>query len=116
MVCRVSEHAGTCSSKETDMASAKTTTESPDLAQRIRSALVSTVEQTQQVSLDAAQTWAKAVSALPVKDLPKVPGVPAVPAVEAATTYTFDVAADLLSAQRDYAVQLANVLAPEKSA
>ena len=84
------------------MASAKNATESPDLAQKIRSALVSSVEQTQQLSIDAAQTWAKAVSALPVKDLPKVPGVPAVPAVEAATTYTFDVAAD--------------VLAPEKSA
>jgi hypothetical protein len=36
--------------------------------------------------------------------------------VEAATKYTFDVAADLLNAQRDFALQLANVLVPEKSA
>lgn len=91
-------------------------TEMPDLAQKIREQLVSTVQQGQQLSVDAAQTWVKAVSVLPVPDLPKVPGVPAVPGVEAATKYTFDVAADLLSAQRDFALQLADVLVPEKSA
>jgi hypothetical protein len=36
--------------------------------------------------------------------------------MEAVTTFTFDVAGDLLSAQRDYALQLAKVLAPAKSA
>jgi hypothetical protein len=36
--------------------------------------------------------------------------------MEAATKYTFDVAADLLNAQRDFALQLANVFTPEKSA
>jgi len=95
---------------------AKTATATPDLAQKIRESLLSSVQQTQQLSLDSAQTWVKAVSALPVPDLPKVPGVPAAPGVEAATGYAFDVAADLLSAQRDYAVQLATVFAPEKSA
>lgn len=94
----------------------KPTTEMPDLAQKIREQLVSTVQQGQQLSVDAAQTWVKAVSVLPALDLPKIPGVPAVPGVEAATKYTFDVAADLLSAQRDFALQLANVLVPEKSA
>lgn len=91
-------------------------TEIPDLAQNIREQLLSTVQQGQQLSVDAAQTWVKAVSALPVPDLPKVPGVPAIPGVETATRYTFDVATDLLSAQRDFALQLANVLVPEKSA
>ena len=91
-------------------------TEIPDLAQKIREQLLSTVQQGQQLSVDAAQTWVKAVSALPVPDLPKVPGVPAIPGVETATRYTFDVATDLLSAQRDFALQLANVLVPEKSA
>jgi len=36
--------------------------------------------------------------------------------VEAATKYTFDVATDLLNSQRDFALQLANLLIPVKSA
>jgi hypothetical protein len=36
--------------------------------------------------------------------------------VEAATTFTFDLAADLLNAQRDFALQLTNVLVPAKTA
>lgn len=96
-------------------ATTKTATETPDLAQKIREQLVSSVQQGQQLSVDAAQSFVKAVSVLPALELPKVPGVPAVPGVEAATKYTFDVAADLLNAQRDFALQLANVFVPEKS-
>lgn len=92
------------------------TTEMPDFAKKIREQLVSTVQQGQQLSVDAVQTWVKAVSVLPVPDLPKVPGVPALPGVEAVTVYAFDVAADLLNAQRDFTLQMANVLVPEKSA
>ncbi len=94
----------------------KTTTETPEIAQKIREQLLSTVKQSQQLSVDAAQTWVKAVSVLPVPDLPKIPGVPAVPGMVAATTFAFDVAADLLNAQREYALQLANVFATAKSA
>ena len=93
----------------------KTTTEIPDIAQKVREQLVSTVQQGQQMSVNAAQTWVKAVSVLPVMDLPKIPGVPVLPGVEAATKYTFDVATDLLNAQRDFALQLTNVLIPAKS-
>ncbi len=91
------------------------TTEMPALAQKIREQLVSTVRQGQQLSVDAAQTWVKVVSVLPVVDLPKVPGVPALPGLEAATKFSFDVAADLLSAQRDFALQLTSVLVPQQS-
>ena len=94
----------------------ETVTEIPALAQKSREQLISTVQQGQQLGIDAAQTWAEAVSVLPVMDLPTIPGVPAVPSMEAATKYTFDVAADLLNAQRDFALQLANVFTPEKSA
>jgi hypothetical protein len=94
----------------------KTTTETPEIAQKIREQLLSTVQQGQQLSVDAAQTWVKAVSVLPVPDLPKIPGVPAVPSIEAATMFVFDVAADLLNAQRAYALQLVNVFTPAKSA
>jgi hypothetical protein len=94
----------------------KTTTEIPDIAQKVREQLLSTVQQGQQLSIDAAQAWVKAVSVPPVMDLPTIPGVPAVPGMGAATKYTFDVAADLLNAQRDFALQLANVFTPKKSA
>jgi hypothetical protein len=106
--------------KEFTMTTASTkttsTTEIPELAHKIREQLLSTVEQGQQLSIDAAHSWLKAVSVLSVPDLPAIPGVPAMPDVEAATRFTFDVAADLLNAQRDFALQMANVLVPEKSA
>jgi hypothetical protein len=86
-----------------------------DIAQKFREQLVSTVQQGQKISLDAAQTWVKAVSVLPVMDVPKIPGIPALPSLEAATKYSFDVATDLLNAQRDFALQLTNVLLPSKS-
>jgi hypothetical protein len=95
-------------------ANAKTAneTEITNIAEKFREQLVSTVQQGQKISIDAAQTWVKAVSVLPVPDLPKIPGIPALPGLEAATKYTFDVAADLLNAQRDFALQLTNVLVP----
>jgi hypothetical protein len=101
----------------TNNTSTKTTptTEVPELAQKIREQLVSTVQQGQQMSVDAAQTWVKAVSVLPIPDLPSVPGLPSIPGVEAATKFTFDLAADLLKAQREFALQLTSVLVPSKS-
>jgi hypothetical protein len=106
-------------STKTENAATENSTEIPAFAQKFREQLVSTVQQSQQLSIDAAQTWVKAVSVLPVHhltDLPKVPGVPALPGVEAATKFTFDVAADLLNAQRDFALHLAGTLVPEKTA
>lgn len=100
----------------TATANNKTATGTPEIAQKIREQLLSTVTQGQQLSVDAAQAWVKAVSVLPVPDLPVIPGAPAVPGIEAATTFAFDVAADLLNAQRAYALQLVNVFAPAKSA
>ncbi|MGC9960578.1 MAG: hypothetical protein ABSE47_01595 [Acidimicrobiales bacterium] len=88
----------------------------PDFAEKIREQLVSTVQQGQKMSVDAIQTWVKAVSVLPVPDLPAIPGISAIPGMEAATKFTFDVAADLLNSQRDYALQLAKVLVAAKSA
>jgi len=92
----------------------KTTNETDltNVAQKLREQFLSTVQQGQKISIDAAQTWVKAVSVLPVPDLPKIPGIPALPGLEAATTYTFDVAADLLNAQRVFALQLTNILVP----
>jgi hypothetical protein len=102
---------------------AKTTTENitqlktelPAFARKAREQLVSTVQQSQQLSVDAAQTWVKVVSVLPIVNLPKVPGLPVMPDVEAATKYSFDVAGDLLSAQRDFALQLTKAFVPAKT-
>jgi hypothetical protein len=91
------------------------TIEIPETAQKIREQVLSSVKQGQQLSIDAAQGWVKAVSVIAVPDLPKIPGVPAIPTIGAASKFTFDVAADLLNAQRDYALRLVNVLAPAKS-
>jgi len=92
-----------------------TPNEMPDLAQKLREQMMSTLQQGQKLSIDAAQTWVKAVSVLPAMDLPKIPGLPAMPGIEAATTFTFDVAAELLNAQREFALQLTHALSPAKT-
>jgi hypothetical protein len=88
-----------------------TTTEIPELATKVREQILATVQQGQALSVDAAQNWVKAISALPIPELPAVPGVP-VTSVEAATTYAFDLVSDLLATQRDFALKLTKVLAP----
>ena len=90
-------------------------TDMPALAQKTREQLVSGLQQGQQLSIDAAQSWVKAVSVLPAMDLPKIPGLPDMPDLAAATKYTFDVASDLLSAQRNFALQLTSTLSPAKA-
>jgi hypothetical protein len=90
------------------------TTEIP-YAQEIREQLLSTVRQGQQLTVSAAQAWAKAVAAIPTPDLPKIPGVPALPSVPAVSTFAFDLFGDLLNAQRDFVLELTNVLVPEPS-
>ena len=95
---------------------AETVAQIPALAQKSREQLVSNLQQGRQLTIDAAQSWLKAVSVLPSLDLPKIPGLPAMADLEAATTYTFDVAADLLNAQREFAIQLTHALVPTKTA
>lgn len=96
----------------TESTKTRTTTEVPDLATKIREQVLSGIQQGQQLSIAAARTWVKAVSTIPFPELPEIPGLASVPGVEAATSFTFDVAADLLKSQRDFALQLADVLAP----
>jgi hypothetical protein len=89
--------------------------EMPELVQKLREQLLATVTQGQKLTIDAAQSWAQAVAVLPAPALPAIPGVPALPGVRAATRYTVDLAGDLLDAQRDFALQLADVLARDTS-
>lgn len=95
--------------------SSEASTRMPVLAQKLGEQLVSNVEQGQQLSIDAIQTWVNVVSVIPRLHVPWLPGIPALPRMDAATRYAFDVAADLLGAQREYALQLTNALAPGKT-
>lgn len=100
------------------MTTSRTTTGSasgmPDLAHTIREQLLAAVKQGQQLSVQAARTWVDAVAALPVPDLPTVPGARAVPSGQAAAVYSLGLAADLLESQRQFALQMAGVLAPRQ--
>jgi hypothetical protein len=98
-------------------ANTKTTSDAQvsDIAKKAAEQLVSTVKQGQQLTLAAAQMWTKALSAVPVPELPTVPGTPALPDVAAVTAYSFDLASDLLTAQREFTLQLADTLAAKSA-
>ncbi len=91
-------------------------TDTADLAQRIREQFFTTVQHGQQRTVDATASMVKAMSVLPVRDLPAIPGMSNLPSVETATTYAFDLASDLLKSQRDFSLKMAGVLVPHTSA
>lgn len=93
----------------------KNMTDPSAMAEKVREQLLSTVQQGQKMSVDATQNWVKTVSVLPVMEMPGIPGMAAMPSMEAATRFTFDLASDLLEAQRDYAMKMVSIFAPEKS-
>jgi hypothetical protein len=89
------------------------------IARQARDQLVSTIQQGQQVSIEAAQSWVETLSLLPLlplRQMPKVPGFRAFPmgGVEAMTRFFFDVAADLLNAQREYTLAMVRLFASEE--
>jgi hypothetical protein len=90
-------------------------TDIPDAAQKLGEQLVSAVKQSQSLALDAARAYAGAWSSVPshLSEIPKVVTLPDVPTV---TAYGFDLAAELLAAQKDFAVTLATTLTPSKTA
>jgi hypothetical protein len=100
------------------MVTTKTTTktEVPEMIQTLSDQLLVTVKEYQKFSLDATKSMMKVVSALPVVDLPTTAKFADVPSAEAVTNYTFNLVNDLLGAQRDFALQLATVLTPQKLA
>ena len=95
---------------------AKVSTDIPEIAQKVREQVLSTVKQAQKSTIEAAQAWTKATSGLSTSELPTIPGLSAIPGAEAVTKYTFDVVTDLLNAQRDFAIELAKLVTPEKLA
>lgn len=86
------------------------------LADQVREQFLVTVKQGNDLALSAVNSWSKAVSAIPMPELPEMPGVPALADFSAVTTYSFDLAIELLNIQRDFALQVGSALMPAKSA
>ena len=86
-----------------------------DATQKVGEQLVSAVKQSQGITLDLARAYARALPPVPARLL-EAPGVVAMPDVPAIMAYGFDLAAELLAAQKDFAVNLADTFAPAKSA
>lgn len=91
-------------------------TDIPDAVQKFGEQLVSAVKQSQSLALDAARVYAGALSSVPLLHLPQIPKVAVLPDAPTATAYGFDLAAELLAAQKDFAVTLATTLTPDKTA
>jgi len=86
----------------------KPTTEIPEIAETVKSSILDAVQQSHKFTLDTAQSIAKTTSSIPMPDLPTVPGMMS---PEAATKFTFDFAAELLSVQRDFALEFSKLFA-----
>ena len=71
--------------------------------------------QSQSLSLDAARAFADALPSVP-SSLTDTRGLVALPDLPAVTAYGFDLAAELLAAQKDFAVTLAGTFTPAKTA
>ena len=71
--------------------------------------------QSQSLALDVARAFADALPSVP-SSLTETPGLVALPDVPAVTAYSFDLAAELLAAQKDFAVALATTFIPAKTA
>jgi hypothetical protein len=92
-----------------------TSTDVLDATQKLGEQWVSAVKQGQSVALDVASAFAGAWPSVP-SNLPDNPLAAALPDVPAITAYSFDLAAELLAAQKDFAVTLTTTLTPGKSA
>jgi hypothetical protein len=88
---------------------------SAPLTQKSQEQVVSSLQQGQQLLMDAAETWVNVFSPLPVMDLPRIPGLTDVPDMQAVTNFAFDIVGDLLSTQREFALELTKVLLPTKT-
>ncbi len=84
---------------------------SAEVSAAIREEVVASVKQAQQFTLDAVSTWVDVIG----KVAPELPTIPFVPArsevVEGVGTF-FEIAEELLTAQRKFAVDLVGVLVP----
>jgi hypothetical protein len=86
-----------------------------DATQKVGEQWVSAVKQSQSIALDVARALAQVVLPVPsrLSEARSAVGLSDVPAL---TACGFDLAAELLAAQKDFVVTLANTFAPAKTA
>jgi hypothetical protein len=84
--------------------------EIPEIAFKVRDQFLGGVKQYQQFSLEATQNWFKTLKALPTFVEPTLVDAPVLPSVDTITAFQFDLATELLSAQRAFTNQLAQLL------
>ena len=85
-----------------------------DATQKVGEQWVSAVKHSQSMALNVARAFAQAVPPLPSR-LSEARSAAGLPDVQAMTAYGFDLAAELLAAQKDFVVTLANTFAPAKT-
>src|SRR5271166_1771005 len=85
-----------------------TSTDVLDATQHLGEQWVSAVKRGQSVALDLAHAFAGAMPS----SLPENPFAAALPDLSEITAYSFDLASELLGAQKDFAVALATTLTP----
>jgi len=95
----------------TTKARTASSTDLPEGAQKVREQLLSTVQQTHDLTIGVLQAWVKALPEAPA-GASSLPGLPGAPDLASATGYPFDVWSDLLQAQRSFVVRAADVLTP----
>lgn len=86
-----------------------------DATQKVGERWVAAVKQGQSIGLDVARDFAQALSPVPSR-LSEARSVVGLPDVSALTACGFGLAAELLAAQRDFTLTLANTFAPAKNA
>jgi hypothetical protein len=75
----------------------------------MRDQWLTSLKQSQDLAIGAAKTIADLAKSVP---MPEIPGAIPTPAIGDAVTFAFSVASDTLAAQRDFAVQIADLFKP----
>ncbi len=94
----------------TSRATKTASTKANEFASAVREQFIGSVKQSQQIALDAISTWADTVGKV-VPQLPTLPFAPPVPELRETIDISFDVAQDLLNAQREFTTNLVAALA-----
>jgi len=84
--------------------------EVPAVAHAARVQLMRGLAKAQEASLDVAEAAKAKIDGLPISELPAFSRIPGVPSLDAATRFGFDVAAEVLSSSRDFAMRVTRIV------
>lgn len=92
----------------------------PEVAHQLREQIVSSVKDQQRRTLEAVEVFAKATAKItesfPTPRLPELTGSAVLPDLKTLTTDGYALAAELLTSQSEFALDLINTLTPAHSA